>query len=146
MINGFESTVYLTTDEVDKHASRYSKTYKQKYGLWNTDRDKMALKTVTKQNLSKNAPLSIEMQRATISDQAIIKDYEDMDSIEYPDNPKFNDFKEVDPMIERISAIIKSAKSKEDLVRLSIEAEIPQELEEKFNAKLGKLTDKEEKS
>lgn len=145
LINGFESTVYLTSEEVDKHASRYSKTYKQKYGLWNTDRDKMALKTVTKLNLSKNAPLSIEMQRATISDQAIIKDFEDMDSVEYPDNPKFDDYKEVDPMTERISTLIDNAKSQEDLVQLSMEAEIPQELEEKFNEKLAKLTDKDKK-
>jgi hypothetical protein len=33
----------------------------------------MALKTVTKLNLSRNAPLSIEMQRATVADQMVIK-------------------------------------------------------------------------
>lgn len=45
----------------------------------------MALKTVLKLLLSKFAPLSIEMQRAVVSDQAVINDAETED-ISYVDN------------------------------------------------------------
>jgi recombinational DNA repair protein RecT len=48
------------------------KTFGSQYGVWKTEFESMALKTVTKLNLS-NAPLSIEMQRATVADQMVIK-------------------------------------------------------------------------
>lgn len=74
LLNGFESSLYMTVEEIDAHAKKYSQTYK-KYnsGLWKDEFEQMAKKTVTKLNLSKNAPLSIEMQRAVVSDQAVIK-------------------------------------------------------------------------
>lgn len=74
LLNGFENSLYMTIEEIDAHAKKYSQTYK-KYGtgLWKDEFDGMAKKTVTKLNLSKNAPLSIEMQRAVVSDQAVIK-------------------------------------------------------------------------
>ena len=74
LLNGFENTLYWTVEEIDAHAKKYSQTYK-KYGtgLWKDDFEGMAKKTVIKMNLSKNAPLSIEMQKAIVSDQAVIK-------------------------------------------------------------------------
>ena len=77
LVNGFESTFYMTNEELLAHAQKYSQTFK-KYGtgLWKDEFDGMARKTVTKLNLSKNAPLSIELQRATIADQAVIKDFD----------------------------------------------------------------------
>lgn len=74
LTNGFISTFYMTTEEVTAHAKKYSQTFK-KYGtgLWKDEFDAMASKTVTKLNLSKNGPLSIEMQRAVLADQAVIK-------------------------------------------------------------------------
>jgi recombination protein RecT len=77
LVNGFESTLYMTVEELEAHAKKYSQTYK-KYGsgLWKDEFDGMARKTVTKLNLSKNAPLSIDLQRATIADQAVIKDFD----------------------------------------------------------------------
>ena len=96
LLNGFESTFYMTAEEIEAHARKYSQTYK-KYGsgLWKDEFDSMARKTVTKLNLSKNAPLSIELQRATIADQAVIKEFDpskDEDAViidaEYVDNPK----------------------------------------------------------
>src|SRR5690606_11549325 len=62
--NGFSSTFYMTKENVDKHAKKYSQTFKKGFGIWKDDFDSMALKTVTKLNLSKNAPLSIDMQKA----------------------------------------------------------------------------------
>jgi len=74
LVNGFESTFYMTTDEVELHAKTYSQTYK-KYGtgLWKDQFSKMASKTVIKLHLSKDAPLSTTVQKALVSDQAVIK-------------------------------------------------------------------------
>jgi recombination protein RecT len=74
LLNGFENSLYMTVEEIDAHAKKYSQTYK-KYGtgLWRDEFEGMAKKTVTKLNLSKNAPLSIEMSKAVISDQSVIK-------------------------------------------------------------------------
>ena len=119
LINGFKSTLYLTVDEVKKHGAKYSKTFKSQYGIWNTEFDSMALKTVTKLNLSKNAPLSIEMQRATIADQAVIKNDNflkeetvDIDT-QYVDNEEVAlDVTEVNVAKERERVVKHIAKSK----------------------------------
>jgi recombination protein RecT len=86
LINGFESTYYMEVSEVQEHAKRYSKSFKDGKGIWSDDFDKMAMKTVTKHNLSKNAPLSIEMQTAIKSDQSIVNDT----SYEYVDNKRLS--------------------------------------------------------
>jgi len=77
LVTGFEHTFYWTVQEIEAHAKKYSQTYK-KYGtgLWKDDKDGMSRKTVVKMNLSKNAPMSIELNRATIADQAVIKSYD----------------------------------------------------------------------
>jgi len=74
LVNGFESTFYMTKAEVENHAKTFSQTYK-KYGtgLWKDMFDKMASKTVIKLHLSKDAPLSTSVQKALVSDQAVIK-------------------------------------------------------------------------
>lgn len=74
LLNGFESTYYMSVDEIKAHAKKYSQTYKKGYGVWVDNFEAMALKTVIKLNLSKNAPLSIEMQRAIETDQAVINE------------------------------------------------------------------------
>jgi len=84
LANGFQQTFLMYLPEVTAHAMKYSQTFKKGYGLWKDDFEGMALKTVTKLNLSKNAPLSIEMQRAVLSDQAVIKDV-DTNDVEYVD-------------------------------------------------------------
>jgi len=84
LINGFEKTYYMTKEQVEAHAKKYSKTYSYESSTWKKDFDGMALKTVTKMNLSKYAPLSVEMQKATIADQAIIKDVDTLD-VDYSD-------------------------------------------------------------
>ena len=84
LLNGFEKTVYWSMSRVKKHGERFSKTFRN--GPWKDDFDSMACKTVLKQALSKFGPMSIEMQRAVVSDQAIIKDVETQE-VEYVDNP-----------------------------------------------------------
>lgn len=85
LINGFEKVAYMTREELDKHGKKFSQTYKKGFGLWKDDFDSMASKTVLKLVLAKFAPLSIEMQKAVISDQALIKD-SDRDDVEYIDH------------------------------------------------------------
>lgn len=133
LLNGFESTLYLTVEEIEAHAMKYSQTYKKyKTGLWKDEKDGMARKTVTKLNLSKNAPLSIEMQRAVVTDQSVIKNYDPSreDTIEveteYVDNPN----ESIDPKQmaaekgrDRLVDFINNTTVLEDL--LTVEKQIP---------------------
>lgn len=86
--NGFESLHYMSKEDLEKHASRYSQTYKRGFGNWKDDFDKMGLKTVIKLLLnSGKAPLSIEMENAIKADQSVIDNYENGTiDISYVDN------------------------------------------------------------
>ncbi|RKS87297.1 recombination protein RecT [Orbus hercynius] len=85
LINGFSAELYMSEADVIKHAGKYSQTFKKGFGNWKDNFEAMALKTVTKLLLSKQAPLSIEMQKAVMSDQSVIKDITN-DSYDYIDN------------------------------------------------------------
>lgn len=54
----------------------------------------MALKTVTKLLLSKQAPLSVEMQQAVLADQSVVKNIETAE-FSYPDNVQDVEFTEM---------------------------------------------------
>ena len=105
LINGFSKQLYMSNEEIDAHAKRFSQTYRKGYGLW-TDKDmrpKMAEKTVLKMLLSKWGVLSVEMEQAIKSDSAVLGEN---NSVRYIDNEedaidlekaadvaaKFNDF------------------------------------------------------
>ena len=86
LTNGYSHELYMTDQQVQKHAGRYSKTHKNKWGVWETNRNEMSIKTVLKLLLGKYAPMSIDyLQKAVITDQSIIKDW-DGHEIEYPDS------------------------------------------------------------
>jgi recombination protein RecT len=87
LLNGYEATLYMTVDELKKHGTKYSQTFKKGFGLWNDNFEAMASKTVLKLLLSKFAPLSVEMEKAVLSDQAIVIDAES-NEFEYLDNTK----------------------------------------------------------
>lgn len=74
LLNGFEKTVYWSKEEIEMHAKKFSKTYNFKNGVWQTDFDSMAKKTVLRNLLSKWGILSIEMQNAYSVDNNAIKD------------------------------------------------------------------------
>lgn len=74
LLNGFEKTVYWSKEEIEMHAKKFSKTYNFKNGVWQTDFDSMAKKTVLRNLLSKWGILSIEMQKACSADNNSIKD------------------------------------------------------------------------
>lgn len=94
-VGGFEKYFYMTKEEAEAHGKKYSKSYSS--GVWKSDFDSMALKTVLKLLLSKFGILSVEMQRAITMDQAEVKGeintVEDIDAAEvaYVDNPSSED-------------------------------------------------------
>lgn len=79
LTNGFTKTLYMSVEEVDSHAKRYSQTYSsnneyvRNSSKWTTDFDAMAKKTCLKLLLSRFAPLSVEMQKAVQYDQAVLR-------------------------------------------------------------------------
>lgn len=72
LLNGFEKTLFMTTEDVTAHGKRYSKTFSN--GPWRDNFEAMALKTVLKLLISRFGPLSTEMETAMESDQAVITD------------------------------------------------------------------------
>ena len=74
LINGFTAELYMTRESVNDHAKKYSQSYRSGKGVWAENFEAMALKTVLKLLLSKQAPMSIEMQKGILSDSAVIKD------------------------------------------------------------------------
>lgn len=78
LLNGFEKSLFMTTDELEKHANKYSKNYaKYKSGLWADDFDSMAKKTVLKLLISKFGPLNIQLEDAIQKDQTADDEYID---------------------------------------------------------------------
>lgn len=110
LLNGFQKTLYMSVDEMKQHGLKFSQTYKKGYGLWKDDFDSMAQKTVIKLLLSKFAPLSIEMQKAIVTDQAIVNDLKG-DNVTYDDHEEVK----VDKEQERIMLMLKECQTIEDV-------------------------------
>lgn len=132
LLNGFSQTWYMSVRDLEKHGLKYSQTYKKGYGLWKDDFNSMALKTVTKLNLGKNAPLSVDMQKAITFDQAVVNDPETED-VTYVDN----DEPVVDKEAERVVLMIKEAKTKADLKK--IEPHVTESQLDLYNERLNEL-------
>lgn len=129
LLNGFEKTLYMTTAQLKQHGQKFSQTFKKGFGLWKDDFDSMAQKTVIKLLLSKFAPLSVEMQMAVISDQAIVKDAETLD-VQYIDN---EEPKPVDKERERILALINDCNTVDELEKLA--KDIPEDMIDEYATK-----------
>lgn len=95
---GFEKSLFVTKKEMQAFCGRYSESYKNdKYGksLWNTDFNVMAEKTVIKNLLKHYGIKTAALNRAIVSDQAVIVDYQNQE-FDYIDNPQNqNDVQEV---------------------------------------------------
>lgn len=118
MINGFEKTIYWTKEKITNHAKKYSKSFNNSSSRWQQDFNVMALKTVIKSLISKWGILSIDMQTAIITDQAVLKSTE-IEDIEYIDGTT-TDFEDV---TETKAIETPKAKSK-----YNSEAEVQQDL------------------
>ena len=74
MINGFKKGIYWSKEQLESHAKKFSATYRKGFGLWATDFDSMAKKTMLRQLISKWGIMSVEMERAYTGDQAVIRE------------------------------------------------------------------------
>lgn len=115
LINGFEKTLYMTSEELKRHATRFSKSYTSKFAstnLWKDDFDAMAKKTVIKLLLSRYAPMNTDMIKAQESDQAVLLG----DGQKYIDNEKLSAEQVAEEKeIARLEAYISQCKTLEEL-------------------------------
>lgn len=83
LTNGFEKMLFMTLEEMQVHAKKYSQNYKSGTDKWGlADFNVMAEKTVLKRLLSKFGPLSIEsvqMSQALSNDGGVISMNKDGD-------------------------------------------------------------------
>lgn len=117
LLNGFEKVLFMRIEDLNKHGGKYSQSFNNSKGLWKTDFDAMATKTVIKLLLSKFAPLSIEMQRAVIVDQALINN-EDGSDVSYIDNDQTQKALDIDKERERLELMIADTSTLEDYMKL----------------------------
>lgn len=102
LVNGFEKSLYMSKEEIEAHAAKFSKTYRNKSGVWHTNFDAMALKTTLKLLISRYGIMSVDMQSADIdlalrADQAVITSSEaGHEQFEYVDNQP-DDVVDADP-------------------------------------------------
>lgn len=88
LLNGFEKYLYMTKQQIENHAKKYSKSYSNPRGRWALDFHAMAMKTVLKMLLSKYGILSVEMQTmgtALVADGAAVNEageYEHVDAVD----------------------------------------------------------------
>lgn len=90
---GMEKSLFTTVKQMQTHCGRYSESYKNdKYGksLWNTDFDTMSEKTVIKNLLKHFGIKTAELNKAIVSDQAVVLDYQNQ-QFDYIDNPQNTD-------------------------------------------------------
>ena len=86
LLNGAEMWDYMSEAEVIAHAKRFAgPSFKNPRSAWNTDPEAMKCKTVLDRLLSHYGILSVQMQKAQISDQGIARD-ETGEDVEHPDN------------------------------------------------------------
>lgn len=140
LINGFESTLYMSKEQIVAHATRFSQTFKNAKGVWKDDFDSMAKKTVTKLLLSKYAPLSVDaqMQIALVSDQGVINDEQATD-VTYVDNLPAGINKEE----ERLSLMIGDCKTMNELIQLKPQIENYDGLSDAYEVKFAELNELE---
>ncbi len=108
LLNGFEKTVYWTKEQIEKHRidNNKNKDKKALSGVWRTDYDAMAQKTVLRNLLSKWGILSIEMQKAVLSDEKEIEDFDDNgDAIITDVTPELVDEEQPEPEFDPAEAI-----------------------------------------
>jgi len=142
LINGFEKYLYMTIKELKSHGKKYSKSYdsKDKYtkeynGIWRTNFDAMAKKTVLKQLISKFGIMSVEMQDAVVKDQQVI---DKEGNGEYVDNNNIIIKAEQDDRFEVLKFIQDEAMTVEALQQVQEHLETDEE-KEAYDTKLFEL-------
>lgn len=70
LVNGFEKMLYMSKEEIEVWKDKYSPSAKSKYSPWNTEFDKMALKTCLRRLISGYGIMSLDMQIAIENDRS----------------------------------------------------------------------------
>ncbi len=88
--SGFEKLEYWPVGKIDAHGKKFSKTFSNEKGVWNTNREAMRAKTVLKNTLAKWGPLSVDMQKAFTVDQGVAHEFDgSLDgTMSFDDNPE----------------------------------------------------------
>lgn len=102
LLNGYRKQIYMSKEEMEKHADTYSKAFnldayrKLKAGqipekdmwkyssYWYKDFDGMAFKTILRRLISKYGVMSVEMQEAYTKDMAVMRENGDYDYVDSP--------------------------------------------------------------
>ncbi|MBO4783732.1 MAG: recombinase RecT [Lachnospiraceae bacterium] len=103
MNNGLRKELYWSKEQMEAHAKRYSASYRNGWSssIWKSDFDKMAMKTMLRQLIGRYGTMSVEMQTAYTSDQAVL----DENVVpQYVDNVEDEPEKAVDVMADVIDS------------------------------------------
>ena len=73
-VNGFSKALYWSTERMNEHAKRYSKSYGNTASPWATNYEEMGTKTILRSLLSRFGILSIELERAYVADMGAAAD------------------------------------------------------------------------
>lgn len=106
MTNGFERSLYMTREEVQEHAKKYSKSFNRPESPWQTEFDKMAQKTVLRQLLLRFGQLDPIMRDViTGEDEAVIDgefELPDVDDITLPEREEEKPPRSAEQSIEEL--------------------------------------------
>ena len=127
LLNGFNKVFYMTVEELEEHAEKYSQSYAydlrsgKKNSVWSSNFDAMAKKTVLKLLLNKFGIISIDQQsldllKALQADQAVITE----EGLRYIDNEQQGE----DKVVPFDDVIKPSDFDEENLVEKNSEEEI----------------------
>ena len=146
LLSGFSKSLFMTKEEMEAHAKKYSQSYKansSRMNIWKDDFGTMASKTIIKQLLSKYGPLSVEMKTALETDQAEVDSFskDGMDIIKYVDNDGETE-PEKDQRSEALKFIQDEAKTKEALNQVKPQLKSKEE-KEAWEAKFWEFDEKE---
>jgi recombination protein RecT len=129
LVSGFEKTVYWPLEKILQHAAKFSKSWDSKTGrfrkgsAWADNFEAMCRKTVLKNALSTWGILSVQMQKAIVSDQGIMASVDNPAQIEYPDGQENS---ELDGPAEQQPVEDQQAPE-------TVEPEVPQQQEATFS-------------
>ena len=68
LLNGFEKMLYMSREDVEEWAKRYSPSFNSNFSPWKNEFDKMAQKTVLRRLIGTYGILSLDMQTAIVQD------------------------------------------------------------------------------
>lgn len=126
--NGYVQELYWTKEKMEYHAKTYSPGFVNdlnkgtKYTFWSKDFDGMAKKTMLKQ-ISKFAPMSVELVKAIESDQAVINEDGTYNYVDGNDNEEAIDVKPADDNGEVSEPVKEEVKEPSKEVKVDILAD-----------------------